>query len=254
MGSPLYPIVANLFMDKFENKALDTFPLKPKLRIRFVNDTSVNWPHGDNELSYFLDHLNNISKNIKFTMEVEENNNISFLDIILIRNEDGTLGHKIFKNKAHTDNYLHADSHHHLTQKMGVLRTLFTRSVRISNTSHVDEEIEYSRKVFANIRYKNMDIIKTIRRARFKNKDKPPITSTQIASRRVYLPYIEGVTGKLTRVLKNKYIETYFKPISTIRQKMRSVIYNLGQLQQNGVYKVICSCEIVALEKLEGLS
>jgi len=30
MGSPLSPIVDNLFMEKFETKALDSFPLKPK--------------------------------------------------------------------------------------------------------------------------------------------------------------------------------------------------------------------------------
>ena len=114
MGSPLSPIVVNLFMEKFEKKALESYPLKPKFWIRFIDNTNVNWPHGEEELKNFLDHPNSISKDIQFTMEGEENNCIPFLDILLIRNEDGSLGHKVFRKKAHTDNYLHVDSHHYL--------------------------------------------------------------------------------------------------------------------------------------------
>ena len=104
MGSPLSPIVANLFMEKFEKKSLDSYPLKPKLWIRFVDDINVNWPHGNEELKSFLDHLNSISKDIQFTMEGEVNNRIPFLDIVLSINEDKTLGHKVFRKKSHTEN------------------------------------------------------------------------------------------------------------------------------------------------------
>ena len=46
MGSPLSPIVANLFMENFEKRALDSFPLKPLRWKRFVDDTNVLCPHG----------------------------------------------------------------------------------------------------------------------------------------------------------------------------------------------------------------
>ena len=100
MGSPLSPIETNLYMEKFEKKALDTYPLKPKFWIRFVDDTRVDWPHGENELKHFLNHLNSISNDIKFTMETEENNCISFMDILLIRNKDGSIGHKVFRKRC----------------------------------------------------------------------------------------------------------------------------------------------------------
>jgi len=54
-------------------------------------------------------------------MEVEENNNIPLLDILLHRNKHGSLGHKVFRKKGHTDNYLHAKSHHHPAQNIGVI-------------------------------------------------------------------------------------------------------------------------------------
>lgn len=107
---------------------------------------------------------------IKFTMEVEENNCIPFLDILLIRNKDGSIWQKVFKKKAHIDKYLHADSHHHPAQKMGVLQTLFTRACRITYEIHTKEEITYLRKTFTSLGYNNKDIFKAIQKANSSNK------------------------------------------------------------------------------------
>jgi len=41
MGSPLSPVVANIFMEDFESKALASARLLPKLWKRFVDDTNV---------------------------------------------------------------------------------------------------------------------------------------------------------------------------------------------------------------------
>jgi hypothetical protein len=164
MGSPLSPIVANLYMEKFEKNSLETYPLKPSRWKRYVDDTNVKWPHGKEELDKFFEHLNGISENIKFTMELEENNSIPFLDILMTRKHNGTLGHKVFRKKTHTDSYLHADSHHHPSQKMGVLNTMAIRAARISDKEHLKEEIDHLTKVFKNIGYRYKDIKKAMNR------------------------------------------------------------------------------------------
>ena len=69
MGSSLSPVVANLFMEDFESKALNASWLLPNLWKRYVDDTNVIWSHGQEELDLFFEHLNNQSSTIKFTKE-----------------------------------------------------------------------------------------------------------------------------------------------------------------------------------------
>jgi hypothetical protein len=71
MGSPLAPVIANYYMEHFE-QAMSTASRKPTHWYRYVDDTFVVWPNGEEELHEFLDHLNNIHPNIKFTMEVKK--------------------------------------------------------------------------------------------------------------------------------------------------------------------------------------
>ncbi|GJQ81295.1 hypothetical protein Trydic_g20510 [Trypoxylus dichotomus] len=46
IGCSLNPVVANLFMDRFESLAIETAMDKPRVWCRYVADTFVVWPHG----------------------------------------------------------------------------------------------------------------------------------------------------------------------------------------------------------------
>ena len=85
MGSPPSPIIANLFMENFEQKALNSTNPKPEWWSRFVDDTFLIWAHGKEELDKFVDHLNSQTASIKFTKEFEDNNALPFLDTLVIR-------------------------------------------------------------------------------------------------------------------------------------------------------------------------
>ena len=107
--------------------------------------------------------LNSNSPEIKFTMELEENSSIPFLDVLTIRKEDGSLGHKFFRKSTHTESYfhaesyhcyLHAKSYHHPSQKLGVLNTLAIRALRIFDSEHLEEEKKHLSLAFKGISYK----------------------------------------------------------------------------------------------------
>ena len=86
MGSSLSPVVANIFMDDFETTALATAQTIWK---RYVDDdTFVIWPHGRDKLETFLSHINSLHDNILFTMEIEKEKKIAFLDVWICRNNN----------------------------------------------------------------------------------------------------------------------------------------------------------------------
>ncbi|KAJ8921268.1 hypothetical protein NQ315_013740 [Exocentrus adspersus] len=64
VSAPLSPVVANYFMEKFEQQVVDQAVTKPKCWFRYVDDTFVIWPHGRDKLQEFLGHLNSINPRI----------------------------------------------------------------------------------------------------------------------------------------------------------------------------------------------
>ena len=90
MGSLVSPIVANLYMEHFEGEALRSASYPPRYWYRFVDDMSVTQQQAHKQL--FLDHINSIGPNIKFTVEGNQKNGaIPFLDTLVKPEADNSL-------------------------------------------------------------------------------------------------------------------------------------------------------------------
>lgn len=77
MGSSLSPILANVFMECFEEEAIRTTQTKSTLWLRYVDNTFVLWQHGRDKQDRFLTHLNNIRPSIQFTTEIEKDGSLT---------------------------------------------------------------------------------------------------------------------------------------------------------------------------------
>ena len=100
MGSPVSAVVANLYMEFFEEMALTSAPNKPALWKRYVDDIWCIVKKGKEE--ELLDHLNSVRPSIKFTMELEKDGKLPFLDCSLQRGEDGMLTSTVYRKPTHT--------------------------------------------------------------------------------------------------------------------------------------------------------
>ena len=79
-------------MEDFEERVLTLYKEKPTLWLRYVDDTFIIWPHGVEALDEFLNYLNNQERSIKFTVEIESNNQLPFLDVLVKKEVNNSIG------------------------------------------------------------------------------------------------------------------------------------------------------------------
>ena len=80
MGTRMAAAYANLFMGDFEKKALQNYPDKPHLWLRYIDDILMVWTHGEEKLDEFIKNLNSIHSTTKPTSE-RSATSIPFLDV-----------------------------------------------------------------------------------------------------------------------------------------------------------------------------
>ena len=81
MGSPLAPVLANIFMGFHESKWLNEYNLnKPNFYLRYVDDILAAFDDEQDSLNFF-NFLNN--RHPKFTIKKQINHSIAFPDVFI---------------------------------------------------------------------------------------------------------------------------------------------------------------------------
>lgn len=241
MGSPLSPIFANIFMEEFEQKAIETSTLKPKVWLRYVDDTFVVWSHGDDKLNTFTQHLNNISPTIKLTVEKENYNTLPFLDVQVTR-ENCSLKTSVYRKKTHTGRYLNFNSNHSTSVKEGVAFSLFDRAKSVcQDKSMLDKEF----KLIACDLKQNGYPDKLIKKCGKPRQHKQQLDITENTKKAfISIPYVPKVSEKIRRVARKYNIKTAFKTQNTLRQHLcKTKPKNEEQASKNCVYSIRCQCD-----------
>ncbi|XP_026726667.1 uncharacterized protein LOC113493068 [Trichoplusia ni] len=145
MGSPLAPVVANIFMEWFEEKALESANVKPRYWWRYVDDIFAVVAR--DSLKDLTSHLNRVHAKIEVTIEEEKEGKLPFLDVLVIREPNGRVTHTVYRKPTHTDRYLRADSHHHPSHLSSVPRTLLNRALALCDHDYVNAELRHVRDV-----------------------------------------------------------------------------------------------------------
>ena len=111
MGTALAPNYANIFMDRFETRALAGAKLKPLVWKRFIDDIFMIWTHGTQKLEEFITYLNEIHPTIKFTHEFSHDR-IDFLDTTVKFDCNRNLITTLYNKPTDSHLYLHHSSAH----------------------------------------------------------------------------------------------------------------------------------------------
>ena len=214
MGSPVSLVVANLCMEVIEQSAIAASTTPPKVWTRYVDDSFVIIK--EHFVSKFHDNLNAVDPKISFTIETENNGQISFLDTLITR-KNGAVTISVYRKPTHTDRYLDFKSHHELKHRISTASTLLNRALNLPSTAEgVRKELTHVSNALKSNGYPSATISNILKKKStsevipspeelvgmfFKWTD-PPDSQNGFA----VLSYIKGVTEPLTRILNNNGI------------------------------------------------
>ena len=174
------------------------------------------------KIDEFHQHLNSIEPSIQFTCDVEKNNQLPFLDVLMKREEDGSISTSVYRKPSHTDQYLQYSSHHPLSHKLSVIKTLFSRADVLSSDAleKTSEDLHITDALIENGYPRNL-VQNT-----YRQQNRMTERTTEQPSTKVIIPYIQGQSEDIRRVLKDLDIQTCFTPVSTLRQMLSHPRHN----------------------------
>ena len=147
MGTPCSPVVANIYLEYFENLSLGPeLPIPIKEWKRYVDDVFSIIPK--DKWDTILQYFNSIDPHIKFTVEQPNTEgSIPFLDT-LPKPSGEEISVSIYRKPSHTDKYLDFNSSHPISVKRAVVRPSMDRAENVcSDPVILAKEVEHLGKV-----------------------------------------------------------------------------------------------------------
>ena len=144
LGTKAAPSYANNYMSKFEDKHVFSYRLQPIFYKRYIDDIFFVWQHGLDELTQFINHLNQCEPTIKFTEEISEKE-VAFLDV-RVRIQNNRIVTSVYTKATDSHNYLLFTSAHPEKCKTSIPFSQFLRIRRIcSSLTDFDKHVlQYS--------------------------------------------------------------------------------------------------------------
>ena len=129
MGSPLGPVIANIFMSELEQTLVPTMSDDVCLWTRYVDDTFSFVRRGS--VQKVLDCLNGFHPSIQFTHESEVDGKIAFLDVSVSKREDRGFDTAVHRKKTDTNVYIHWNAFAPKSWKIETLKGLVRKGFHL---------------------------------------------------------------------------------------------------------------------------
>ena len=213
---------------------------------RYVDDIFGIFHGPLQELELFHNWINSLHTKIKFSIEIEKQNTLSFLDLQMSVHQN-KISYNIHRKPTTTDLLIPFNSAAPLSHKLASFRFFFNRlfNIPLSSTNFQSE----LNTIFYLAKTNNYphNIINNLYN-KIKNKYNSPNTALlPIITTHTFfqLPYLPHISQKIATLLRNQCPHIYIS-FSTSHLKLKSVISHLKDhidpLLQHGIYRLNCPC------------
>lgn len=129
-----YSLICDLWKRKFL-----IISNQSQIWLRYVDDIFVAWKFGRHSLFDFHSEINEIANYIKFTLKLDNNAILPFLDVWLIK--DNTLKRKVYRKPVKIDNVIHFNATASPNYKMAAINSFVKRKYLICSEEYIQEEL-----------------------------------------------------------------------------------------------------------------
>lgn len=244
MGNALAPFLSSdIFLGHLETSAKQQTWF-PRVWIRYVDDIFAVVKQ--ESIPSIIQHLNSLYDSIKFTVEVEHNGTLPFLDILVKRNNINKLLFSVYRKPTHTQRFITSDSNHCRKHKEASFNSMVHRLVNVRMTTEdFSAELAYIKETALINGFSHQLIDRLIRKHRNKKRVTDITTlevMTEDIARKVAITYHPTCTGKLKNAFKR--INKCLVPVAPT--KLRNLLCKTKDscdvINKSGVYSVLCSC------------
>ena len=238
IGCSLSSVLANIFLEYFETVLIDIIPvnMRPSLWLRYVDDVIICY-EDMSKFEAYLEHLNGIRPTIQFTYELGTSEkvvngqpnlpaNVSeclpFLELNVMRLDNGEFAFSIYRKPCHSGNYIHAYSYQPLNLKGNVIRNMYLRAYRYCDAQFLKDEELRIQQDFLKLGYTER-FIEEKKRSAFKGR----MNEMKMENLKTLeeLPFSEAMT---TKAVKTEPLATLALPYHPCMDKLKPRLSEMG--------------------------
>ncbi|RLU19060.1 hypothetical protein DMN91_009418 [Ooceraea biroi] len=236
-----------MVLDDLETSCMDILDFDIRMFCRYVDDVFMILP--TDKINYVLDIFNNYHPRLKFTVEIESNDYINFLDTTVIR-ENGLLITNWYRKPSFTGRYINYFASNPVEHKISIVTGLIDRAVLLSDSRFHDENVKIVKKVLRENCYPSEFIEKYVhkRLKTFKHRrgiDKEEVNDNN--NRRGYasIPFVKGLSEGMCNILRKcdfKVAYSVYKKLDMFIKRGKDKL--LKKDKTGVVYRIKCmECE-----------
>lgn len=147
----IFPILADIVMERILDCVTPKFNFVPKVFCKYVDDLFCVIPKS--ERLNVIGILNSENSKIQFTDEPESESCLTYLDIKLIRDADGTILSDWYSKDTSSNRLLNYHSNHPSVHKINVMDNLISRVFGLSSKRFHDKNRELTVKILTENQY-----------------------------------------------------------------------------------------------------
>ena len=245
IGLSLMVVMAEGFLQYLENIAIGVAVSKniaPKSFRRYVDDSHARF-HNNQQPSEFLEILNQQDEQIEYTMELEVEGELAFLDVNVRNNGSGAYEFKVFRKEAITNVQVKPNSSVNPQLYSGIFKGFIARALRICSTKNLNDEVTFLIDVFVQNGHDRGELVNIADTYITQwNHPKTPVDEQVEEIKVVKLPWIPKLGPKLRKILRKRNIKTIFTSGTSLKNILCNHKSKLPANSRSGVYRCNCSC------------